>query len=219
MATATEVRAANGSSSKRGKLSAAAIADWNTNHPDDPYEPGAPRDGFTGNADDYPEDGFDSYFPEVDGDGDGLGDTSETPPKRPRANPKAGVKRGLFSRKPKTGAKKKGIKILTGRSFATPPYKDACYGPLSDDSQKHAAEAHRMHNLELLDRKPKCTCGKMVGARFNYCPNCKCNLHPSCPQCKQEVAEDDKYCPNCAFELRAAPPSEPANPAYPSLES
>src|SRR6202789_1973271 len=107
MATATEVRAANGSSSKRGKLSAAAIADWNTNHPDDPYEPGAPRDGFTGNADDYPEDGFDSYFPEVDGDGDGLGDTSETPPKRPRANPKAGVKRGLFSRKPKTGAKKK----------------------------------------------------------------------------------------------------------------
>jgi hypothetical protein len=62
-------------------------------------------------------------------------------------------------------------------------------------------------------------CGKMVGARFNYCPNCKCNLHPSCPQCKQEVAEDDKYCPNCAFELRAVPPAEPANPAYPALES
>jgi hypothetical protein len=105
MATATEVRAANGSSSKRGKLSAAAIADWNTAHPDDPYEPGPPRDSFTGNADDYPEDGFDSFFPEVDGDGDGLGDTGETPPKRPRSNSKRtprGV-RGLFPR----GAKKK----------------------------------------------------------------------------------------------------------------
>src|SRR5258708_2509856 len=25
-------------------------------------------------------------------------------------------------------------------------------------------------------------CGNTVGARFNFCPNCNCNLHPSCPQ-------------------------------------
>jgi hypothetical protein len=62
-------------------------------------------------------------------------------------------------------------------------------------------------------------CAKMVGARFNFCPNCKCNLHPSCPQCKQEVAEDDKYCPNCACDLHAVPPTEPANPALPAIES
>src|ERR1700738_531794 len=24
-------------------------------------------------------------------------------------------------------------------------------------------------------------CGATVGARFNYCPNCKCNLRPTCP--------------------------------------
>ncbi|HME13316.1 MAG TPA: zinc ribbon domain-containing protein, partial [Candidatus Acidoferrum sp.] len=44
-------------------------------------------------------------------------------------------------------------------------------------------------------------CGAMVGARFNFCPNCKNNLHPACPQCKQEVAETDKFCPNCAYQL------------------
>ena len=25
-------------------------------------------------------------------------------------------------------------------------------------------------------------CATSVGARYNFCPNCKCNLHPSCPQ-------------------------------------
>lgn len=44
-------------------------------------------------------------------------------------------------------------------------------------------------------------CGKSVGARFNFCPNCKCNLHPSCPSCKREVVETDKFCPYCAQEL------------------
>jgi len=29
-------------------------------------------------------------------------------------------------------------------------------------------------------------CSTMVGARFNFCPNCKGNLHPSCPNCKRE---------------------------------
>src|SRR6266705_3537748 len=32
-------------------------------------------------------------------------------------------------------------------------------------------------------------CANTVGARFNFCPNCKCNLHPSCTQCKHELAE------------------------------
>jgi len=44
-------------------------------------------------------------------------------------------------------------------------------------------------------------CGALVGPRFNFCSTCKCNLHPSCPNCKQEIAETDKFCPNCAFEL------------------
>jgi hypothetical protein len=45
-------------------------------------------------------------------------------------------------------------------------------------------------------------CESPVGPRFNFCPNCKCDLHPSCPSCKQEIAETDKFCPNCAFELQ-----------------
>src|ERR1700722_20187676 len=45
-------------------------------------------------------------------------------------------------------------------------------------------------------------CAATVGARYNFCPNCKTNLHPACPQCKQPVAETDKFCPNCACELK-----------------
>jgi len=44
-------------------------------------------------------------------------------------------------------------------------------------------------------------CSQPVGPRFNFCPNCKCDLHPSCPSCKREIAETDKYCPYCAYEL------------------
>src|SRR5277367_4252776 len=104
MATATEVRAANGTASKRGKLPASVIEDWNTNHPDDPYEAGPPRDGFTGNTPDYPDDDFDANFP----DPPELGDTGETKPTRPRSTKAAprGV-RGLFGRGKKTGGKKK----------------------------------------------------------------------------------------------------------------
>src|SRR5256885_7530164 len=47
-------------------------------------------------------------------------------------------------------------------------------------------------------------CGTVVGARFNFCPNCKCNLYPACPQCKREVLEGDKYCAYCGQELGAA---------------
>jgi len=47
-------------------------------------------------------------------------------------------------------------------------------------------------------------CGTTVGARFNFCPNCKCNLHPSCPSCKREVAEADKFCAYCGTDLEPA---------------
>ncbi len=46
-------------------------------------------------------------------------------------------------------------------------------------------------------------CGNSVGARFNFCPNCKSNLHPSCAQCKREIAETDKFCPYCGNDLKA----------------
>jgi len=62
--------------------------------------------------------------------------------------------------------------------------------------------------IYLLVREPlpyPCPrCGKPVGPRFNFCPNCKCNLYPACPNCKKEIAETDKFCPYCATELKPA---------------
>jgi hypothetical protein len=67
--------------------------------------------------------------------------------------------------------------------------------------------------IYLLMREPlpyNCPqCGTTVGARFNFCPNCKCNLHPACPSCKREVAETDKYCAYCGTDLQPAKTSEP----------
>ena len=48
-------------------------------------------------------------------------------------------------------------------------------------------------------------CGTKVGARFNYCPNCKCNLHPSCPNCRREVLDADKFCAFCGQSLVTEP--------------
>jgi len=48
-------------------------------------------------------------------------------------------------------------------------------------------------------------CAATVNARFNFCPNCKYNLHPACPQCQREVSDGDKFCPFCATELHHAP--------------
>jgi hypothetical protein len=45
-------------------------------------------------------------------------------------------------------------------------------------------------------------CSANVSARFNFCPNCKYNLHPACPQCQQEVSDTDKFCPYCATQLK-----------------
>jgi RNA polymerase subunit RPABC4/transcription elongation factor Spt4 len=63
--------------------------------------------------------------------------------------------------------------------------------------------------IYLLVREPlpyTCPqCASTVSARFNFCPNCKYNLHPACPQCQREVADDDKFCPYCATELSHSP--------------
>ena len=63
--------------------------------------------------------------------------------------------------------------------------------------------------IYLLVRDPlpyQCPqCASTVSARFNFCPNCKYNLHPACPQCQREVADTDKFCPYCATELTHAP--------------
>lgn len=72
--------------------------------------------------------------------------------------------------------------------------------------------------IYLLVREPlpyTCPqCAAQVNARFNFCPNCKYNLHPACPQCQREVADDDKFCPYCATELHHGP--KPLPEATPS---
>jgi ABC-type Fe3+ transport system permease subunit len=71
--------------------------------------------------------------------------------------------------------------------------------------------------IYLLVREPlpySCPqCGTTVSARFNFCPNCKYNLHPACPQCQREVSDTDKFCPFCATELAHAPKVSPSEPA------
>ncbi len=62
--------------------------------------------------------------------------------------------------------------------------------------------------IYFLVREPlpyNCTeCGSTVNARFNYCPNCKCNLRPACSQCRREVGDSDHYCPHCGQALSAS---------------
>jgi ABC-type Fe3+ transport system permease subunit len=53
-------------------------------------------------------------------------------------------------------------------------------------------------------------CATTVGARFNFCPNCRCNLYPTCPQCKRDVVEGDKYCIHCGQELATVAAELPA---------
>ena len=113
MATVTEVRTwavAEGNATSRGKLRAEVIDQWNADHPGDPYQPNAPRDGFTGNTPDYPDENFDDNFPDADVSGDGLGDTGETPPARPKGKGRSSSSgTGLFGfrSKKKPGARKK----------------------------------------------------------------------------------------------------------------
>jgi RNA polymerase subunit RPABC4/transcription elongation factor Spt4 len=65
--------------------------------------------------------------------------------------------------------------------------------------------------IYLLVREPlpfACPqCAATISARFNFCPSCKCNLHPACPQCQREVSDGDKFCPYCATELAKPNPA------------
>jgi hypothetical protein len=59
--------------------------------------------------------------------------------------------------------------------------------------------------IYLLVREPlpyNCPqCHATISARFNFCPNCKCNLRPACAHCQHEIADTDKFCPYCGAEL------------------
>ena len=46
-------------------------------------------------------------------------------------------------------------------------------------------------------------CGNAVDSRVNYCPHCRYNFHPTCPQCKAGVRPGDGFCGNCGAELRS----------------
>jgi RNA polymerase subunit RPABC4/transcription elongation factor Spt4 len=59
--------------------------------------------------------------------------------------------------------------------------------------------------IYLLIREPlpyPCPqCATSVSARYNFCPNCKTNLHPACAHCQREVTDTDKFCPYCGNDL------------------
>jgi hypothetical protein len=68
--------------------------------------------------------------------------------------------------KPVRRAKKRtGIRLPGVVSFATVRLKDACYGPLTAQSQAKAAEYDALGNLDLLEGELRCECGKSVGAK------------------------------------------------------
>jgi Double zinc ribbon len=73
--------------------------------------------------------------------------------------------------------------------------------------------------IYLLVREPlpfPCPqCSATVSARYNFCPSCKYNLHPSCPQCRREITANDKFCPQCGTDLAhlPQPSSEPPAPS------
>ena len=63
--------------------------------------------------------------------------------------------------------------------------------------------------IYLLIREPlpyPCPqCATSVSARYNFCPNCKTNLHPACTHCQREVTDTDKFCPYCGNDLVPTP--------------
>jgi hypothetical protein len=65
--------------------------------------------------------------------------------------------------------------------------------------------------IYLLIREPlpyPCPqCAASVSARFNFCPNCKTNLHPTCSHCQREVSETDKFCPYCGNDIVPSTPT------------
>lgn len=115
MATASAVRTwaeQQGRARPRGTLKRTLIEEWDAAHPDDPYQPGPPRDAGFLTAEE-----MDAFFDDgpgevLDGIAGEVVDTGETRPSRPKTRSKAapasgrGV-RGLFSGKPKTAKGKK----------------------------------------------------------------------------------------------------------------
>ena len=75
--------------------------------------------------------------------------------------------------------------------------------------------------IYFLAREPKLypcpQCGGTVSARFNFCPKCKFNLHPTCPECKHEIRQGDRFCPYCAHDLsgESSAAGSPLNPLTP----
>jgi hypothetical protein len=71
--------------------------------------------------------------------------------------------------------------------------------------------------IYLLVREPlpyTCPqCSATVSARYNFCPNCKYNLHPACPKCQREVTDTDKFCAYCAADLAPVKAEENAGEA------
>lgn len=67
--------------------------------------------------------------------------------------------------------------------------------------------------IYLLVREPlpyACPqCAASVNARYNFCPNCKANLHPACLHCQREVSDTDKFCPYCGNDLAQHAPAAP----------
>jgi RNA polymerase subunit RPABC4/transcription elongation factor Spt4 len=45
-------------------------------------------------------------------------------------------------------------------------------------------------------------CGATMNPAFNYCPKCKCLLHPVCPQCHRAIDVGATFCPYCSAELK-----------------
>jgi len=106
MATAADVKAANGLSGRPGRIPRNLVEEWNRDHPDDPFGT-PPRTGQP----DYPDGDFESAFADDSADGaqpdaEEPADAGETRPQRPsarRGKGKAGAFRNPFSRKPQTG--------------------------------------------------------------------------------------------------------------------
>jgi RNA polymerase subunit RPABC4/transcription elongation factor Spt4 len=65
--------------------------------------------------------------------------------------------------------------------------------------------------IYLLVREPlpyPCPqCATSVSARFNFCPNCKTNLHPACAHCQREISDTDKFCPYCGNDITPPAPA------------
>ena len=44
-------------------------------------------------------------------------------------------------------------------------------------------------------------CGIVVDPRVNFCPGCRYNFHPTCPQCRATVRRGDTFCANCGTQI------------------